>query len=66
MAVAYPELFKCASILNGGLPGTGERLDEYIAAPNGGTPEWLESDEFKQYAEEEWKISGAKMEELAA
>lgn len=51
MAVAYPDLFGCASILNGGLPGTGERLDDFIAAPNEGTPEFLESDEFKQYAE---------------
>ena len=33
LMVAYPDIFHGAGLLNGGLPGTGPRMLEYITMP---------------------------------
>lgn len=53
--IAYPELFKCAGLLNCGLPTTGDRMMEFVNFVATGKSGDFESDEFKEFTDRQYE-----------
>ena len=52
LQIAFPQMFQCAGMFNGGLPGASLRFDEYLKT--NGMEAGKELDELK---EQQWKLS---------